>query len=107
MPNWIISIIMLMLAIWKIDRLLRYRNHDLFLKEVGGDWLDRSRLAEAVRVFLRIEILFFSSLPIIPAVTYIEFLKPYLWYVFAVIFGPIFVAHLWWLFYYSARRPKA
>ena len=107
MGNWLISLVLLVLATWKIDKILRYRNHDLFLKEVGGDWIDRSRLAEAVRAFLRIEILFFSLLPIFPVITYIEMLKPYLWHIFTVIFGPIFAAHLWWVFYYSSRGPKA
>ena len=42
-PNWLIALVLTLIATWKIKRVLRYRDNDnLFIKEItSNDWIDK------------------------------------------------------------------
>lgn len=107
LPNWLIAIFLVGIAAWKIKRVLRYRNHALFIHEVAGnEWVDKSKLDVAVRHYIYIESWFFISLPLFAAISYLGPIVPYLWP-----FGiTIMISHvwlfLWWDRKYSAKKKQ-
>lgn len=104
MPNWLISIVLLVLAIWKIRGELKYRNQQLFLAEVGGDWIDKTKLPKAIRSYLYLQITFFVFLPIFAILTYVKTLHPYLWHIVLGFLGLWFGAVVCWFKYYFAKE---
>lgn len=82
-PNWLLVLVLMLLAVWKIKHVRRYRrHHNLFIREVAGDkWIDRNKLSDAIRYHIYLESYFFSSIPILGALSYIKPLVPYMWHI--------------------------
>jgi len=104
MPNWLVSIALLLLAIWRINGELKYRDQKLFLAEVGGHWIDKTKLSKAIRSYLYVQLAFFVFLPIFPVLTYIKILHPYLWHIAIGFLCLWFSAVIYWFKVYSAKR---
>ena len=104
-PNWLVCSLLIVIAVWRINEVRKFRDHNIFLKKVGGDWINKTKLNEAIKTYIYLEVLFFSLLPVFGAITYIEFLHPYLGYIGFMVFGPIICAGFCWVYYYSAKRP--
>ena len=106
MPNWGVSLVLFILAAWKIPKSLRYRDHKFFLKEVGGEWLDKSRVDSAVKTYILLEVSMFLFLPIFTLTTYFQSLHPYLWHIALAFLGGWFCLAISWFVIFKDRSKR-
>ena len=104
MPLWSVQIILLAIAIWKIKKVLRYRHSTtLFINEVGGDWIDRTNLSKAIKLYIAHEASFFVFILAVTGLLYLESFKPFAWHVVITFFVVWFCAYLWWSSHFTAK----
>ena len=108
-PNWLIALVLTLIATWKIKRVLRYRDNDnLFIKEItSNDWIDKSKLKDAIRYYIYREALFYIALPIFAVISYVRPLAPYLWPIAISILVSYSLGFIWWDRKFSAKKPKS
>ena len=108
-PVWLIALVLTLIAASKIKRVLRYRdNNDLFIKEItGDDWIDKSKLKDAIRYYIYREAFFYVALPIFAAISYVGPLAPYLWPIAIFILVSYGLGFIWWDRKFSAKKPKS
>jgi hypothetical protein len=105
MPLWSVQIILLVIAIWKIKNVLRYRNSTtLFINEVGGDWIDKTKLEKAKKLFIAHEATLFIFILPFSWLLYLESFKPIAWHVLITFLIVWFCAYLWWTFHFTAKN---
>ena len=109
LTNWLIAFVLTLIAAWRIKRVLRYSDDsELFTKEIAGDnWIDKSKLKDAIRYYIYREALFFIALPAFAAISYVGALVPYLWVIAVSILASYGLAFIWWNRKFSAKKRKS
>lgn len=106
LPIWLIALLLMLLAAWKIRNVLRYRrHHSLFIQEVAGDkWIDRDKLKDAIRYYIYLESYFFISVPFLVLLIYVKPLVPYMWHIAISFLVSIGIAFVWWDRKFSIKK---
>ena len=104
-PVWLVAVFLFAAAVWKIKRVLRYRKHSLFIREVAGDeWIDKSKLDVAIKYYIYIESWFFISIPLFLTISYVKPIVPYLWHLgISIVISHVFL-FFWWDRKFSAKK---
>ena len=107
-PNWLIALLLALIAVWRIKSVLRYwDNSNLFIKEItGDDWIDKNKLKDAIRYYIYREAFFYIALPTFAVISYVGPLAPYLWPIGISILVSYVLGFIWWDRKFSAKKPK-
>jgi hypothetical protein len=83
-PVWLVSLIVAFIGYKHIKDAKKYRDHKLFIKEVGGRWLDESRAEEASKLYIYLNAIFAVFVPLLFLLFYVPILSSYLMQIFLV-----------------------
>lgn len=105
MPIWSLQIVLLAIAVWKIKKIWRYRNSTaLFITEVGGNWIDRTNLDKAIKLYIAHEASFFIFISAAAGLLCLESFRLVAWHVIVAFFVVWFGAYLWWVAHFTAKE---
>ena len=100
----LIQTILLVIAIWKIKAVLKYRkSSQLFLSEIGGNWIDKTRVKTAIQFYIPLEISFFVMAAVLP-VLFLTARRPFFWPIVITFLIVWFSCFFWWLVQFNARK---
>jgi len=99
------QIILLAIAIWKIRKVLKYKkSSQLFLIEIGGNWIDKTRTKTAIKFYIPLEISFFVMVAATPALFYLSAIRPFFWPLIITFLIVWFSCFFWWLAQFNVKK---
>ncbi len=105
MPLWLIQIILIAIAIYRFSQALKYKKSEsLFIKEIRGNWIDKSRINEAKKLYFMHDVSSLIFLITFPALIHIAVIKPFLVHMLVSFIVAWFGLYLWWFFHFSAKK---
>lgn len=99
------QIVLLVIAIWKIRWVLKYKkSSQLFLNEIGGNWIDKTKTKTAIKFYVPLEISFFVMVAATPALFYFTATRPFFWPTIITLLIVWFTCCFWWLAQFKVKK---